>query len=43
MQMQMEYGYKISKAVIEVKNAIKNNGQGRDIFMKDYFKTLREP
>ena len=36
-------GWKIAKAVTEVKNEIKNAEQGRDIAMSDVFKTLREP
>ena len=36
-------GWKIAKAVTEVKNEIKNVEQGRDVVMSDYFKTLREP
>ena len=36
-------GWKISKAVTEVKNEIKNAEQGRDVVMSDVFKTLREP
>ena len=35
--------YKTIRAVTEVKNAIKNNEQARDIVMSDHFKTLREP
>ena len=35
--------YKITKPISEVKNAIKNNEQARDIVMSDHFKTLREP
>ena len=35
--------YKIIRATTEVKNAIKNNEQLRDIVMSDHFKTLREP
>ena len=35
--------YKISKAVTEVKNEVKNQEQVRDMSMSDYFKTLREP
>ena len=35
--------YKTAKAVTEVKNEIRNNEQGRDIVMSDYFKALREP
>ena len=34
---------KIIRAVTEVKNAVKNNEQVRDIVMSDHFKTLREP
>ena len=36
-------GWKIAKAVTEVKNEIKDAEQGRDIAMSDVFKTLREP
>ena len=36
-------GWKIAKAVTEVKNEIKNAEQGRDVVMSDVFKTLREP
>ena len=36
-------GWKIAKAVTEVKNEIKNVEQGRDVVMSDYFKTLHEP
>ena len=36
-------GWKIAKAVTEVKNEIKNVEQGRDVVMSDVFKTLREP
>ena len=36
-------GWKIAKAVTEVKNEIKNAEQGRDIAMSNVFKTLREP
>ena len=36
-------GWKIAKAVTEVKNEIKNAEQGRDIAMSDVFKTLRDP
>ena len=36
-------GWKIAKAVTEVKNEIKDAEQGRDIAMSDFFKTLREP
>ena len=35
--------YKTIREVTEVKNAIKNNEQARDIVMSDHFKTLREP
>ena len=35
-------GWKIAKAVTEVKNEIKNAEQGRDVVMSDVFKTLRE-
>ena len=34
---------KIIREVTEVKNAVKNNEQARDIVMSDHFKTLREP
>ena len=33
----------MKKAVTAVKNEIKDNEQGRDVVMSDYFKTLREP
>ena len=36
-------GWKIAKAVTEVKNEIKDAEQGRDVVMSDVFKTLREP
>ena len=36
-------GWKIAKAVTEVKNEIKDAEQGRDIAMSDVFKTLRDP
>ena len=36
-------GWKIAKAVTEVKNEIKDAEQGRDVAMSDVFKTLREP
>ena len=36
-------GWKIAKAVTEVKNEIKDTEQGRDVVMSDVFKTLREP
>jgi len=36
-------GFQIKKAVTTVKNEIKDNEQGRDLVMSDYFKTLREP
>ena len=36
-------GWKIAKAVTEVKNEIKNAEQGRDVVMSDVFKTLRDP
>ena len=36
-------GWKIAKAVTEVKNEIKHAEQGRDVVMSDVFKTLREP
>ena len=35
-------GWKIAKAVTEVKNEIKDAEQGRDVVMSDVFKTLRE-
>ena len=34
-------GLQIKKAVTAVKNEIKDNEQGRDVVMSDYFKTLR--
>ena len=36
-------GWKIAKAVTEVKNEIKDAEQGRDVVMSDVFKTLRDP
>ena len=36
-------GWKIAKAVTEVKNEIKDAEQGRDVMMSDVFKTLRDP
>ena len=36
-------GWKIAKAVTEVKNEIKDAEQERDVVMSDVFKTLREP
>ena len=36
-------GFQIKKAVTAVKNEIKDNEQGRDVVMSDYFKTSREP
>ena len=36
-------GWKIAKAVTEVKNEIKDAEQGRDLAMSDVFKTLRDP
>ena len=36
-------GWKIAKAVTEVKNEIKDTEQGRDVMMSDVFKTLRDP
>ena len=35
--------WKIAKAVMEVKNEIKDAEQGRDVVMSDVFKTLRDP
>ena len=35
--------WKITKAVTEVKNEIKDAEQGRDVVMSDVFKTLRDP
>ena len=35
--------YKLTMAVTEVKNEIKNKERGCDIAMGDDFKTLREP
>ena len=36
-------GFQIKKAVTAVKNETKDNEQGRDVVMSDYFKTSREP
>ena len=36
-------GYKIAKAVTDIKNEVKDKGQVRDIVMSEHFKTLREP
>ena len=36
-------GYKIAKAVTDIKNEVKDKGQVRDIVTSEHFKSLREP